>query len=52
MKMRERIRQMEKTVPTKQVRAALERLKTRNVICPGDMPVVVWRCLGESVVDF
>lgn len=27
MKMRERIRQMEKTVPTKQVRAALERLE-------------------------
>lgn len=25
---------------------------TRNVICPEDMPVVVWRCLGESIVDF
>lgn len=35
-----------------QYKATGGNLKTRKVICPEDMPVVVWRCLRERVVDF
>uniref|UniRef100_A0AAR2JL50 ribonuclease H n=1 Tax=Pygocentrus nattereri TaxID=42514 RepID=A0AAR2JL50_PYGNA len=35
-----------------EVRAALKRIKNGKAVGPDDIPVEVWRCLGEKAVDF
>ncbi|KAL7841885.1 hypothetical protein SRHO_G00255760 [Serrasalmus rhombeus] len=35
-----------------EVRAALKRMKNGKAVGPDDIPVEVWRCLGEKAVDF
>lgn len=34
------------------MKAALKRMKRRNVIGPDDISVEVWRCLGMRTEDF
>ncbi|KAK3544563.1 hypothetical protein QTP86_016937, partial [Hemibagrus guttatus] len=35
-----------------EVRKALKRMKSGKAVGPGDIPVEVWKCLGEAAVEF
>ncbi|KAK3570383.1 hypothetical protein QTP86_019253 [Hemibagrus guttatus] len=35
-----------------EVRKALKRMKSGNAVGPDDIPVEVWKCLGEAAVEF
>ncbi|KAK3570552.1 hypothetical protein QTP86_022502 [Hemibagrus guttatus] len=35
-----------------EVRKALKRMKSRKAVGPDDIPVEVWKCLGEAAVEF
>lgn len=35
-----------------EVRRALKRMKRRKALAPDDIPVEVWKCLGEVAVGF
>ncbi|KAK3535805.1 hypothetical protein QTP70_021117, partial [Hemibagrus guttatus] len=35
-----------------EVRKALKRMKNGKAVCPDDIPVEVWKCLGEAAVEF
>ncbi|KAK3565903.1 hypothetical protein QTP86_020316 [Hemibagrus guttatus] len=35
-----------------EVRKALKRMKSGKAVGPDDIPVVVWKCLGEAAVEF
>ena len=35
-----------------EVRAAMNRMKTRKAVVPDDIPVEAWKCLGELAIDF
>ena len=35
-----------------EVRRTLKRMKSGKTVGPGDIPVDVWKCLGEAVIEF
>ena len=39
-------------ISAEDVRAAMNRMKIGKAVGPDDIPVEVWRCLGELAVDF
>ena len=34
------------------VRGNMKRMKNGKAVCPYDIPVEVWKCLGEIALDF
>ena len=47
-KIRKRVDQTRKD----EVRKVLERMKSEKPVGPDDIPVKVWKCLGEVAIDF
>lgn len=39
-------------ISKEKVRTAMKRMKNGKVVGPDDIPVEIWRCLGEMAVEF
>ena len=39
-------------ISKEEVRENMKSMKNVKAVGPGDLPVEIWKCLGESVLDF
>ena len=48
----EKIRKREVQIRKDEVIKALNRTKSGKAVAPDDIPVEIWKCLGELAIDF
>ena len=46
------VNQKVRQISSEEVRAAMNRMKTRKVVGPDGIPVEAFRCLGELAINF